>query len=181
MSFNNGIKLSLCFFCVFVTASCAVVQSSSETQIPQNFPQERPAENAVPYQEDDSIKISDLPKEVREYLVTVSAAFKKPDIDFLISQGEENYEKELRGRMVEEQYLALLYRAGPYSKDSPWKIPPFMLDPQKVKSVEWINAYERGPVYEIEGKVQMKDGKNDPCRLVLLWKLKNPKIVGAYP
>ncbi|GHU39708.1 hypothetical protein FACS1894190_05480 [Spirochaetia bacterium] len=136
-------------------------------------------ENPPAIQEDGSF--SKLPAVIREYLKQIADAFENHNNKFLIAQGEENYDKDLRGSTSEGQYLAMLYRAGPYIKDSTWQIPDYKLNLSAVQHIKWLSYREQGPVLEIEGIITESSGKTIPCRLMLLWRLNIPKIIGTYP
>jgi hypothetical protein len=123
-----------------------------------------------------------LPQEVREYLETLSKAFKEKDLDYLISQGEISYENETRLRYDEETYLAMLYRIGPYTEDSPFrdmKLP--RLEYKEIAGIEYTAWDEKGPLIEIQARLVRQKGEALPCEIMLVWKLPEPKVLGVYP
>ena len=130
----------------------------------------------------DTAAFRKLPTEARDYLGVLAGAFLKKDKDFLVSQGETQYEKELRFRLDEKVYLALLYRTGPYSEDMLWKeITPPLLDVKTVRGIEYTSWEEKGPMIEIKGRIYPEKGEPVPCNIVLIWRLEEPKILGEYP
>ncbi|AEF80745.1 putative lipoprotein [Leadbettera azotonutricia ZAS-9] len=123
-----------------------------------------------------------LPQEAREYLETLSKAFREKNLDFLISQGEIHYENETRFRYDEETYLAMLYRIGPYTEDSPFremKLP--RLEYKEVTGIEYTAWDEKGPMIEIQAQLVYQKGETIPCEIMLVWKLPAPKVLGMYP
>ena len=123
-----------------------------------------------------------LPTEAMAYLKLLSEAFRNKDRDFLISQGEVQYDSELRNRLEEGVYLALLYRMGPYSEDSAWTpaLSP-LLDPAKVRGIEYTGWEEVGPMIKISARLHLEDGDPTPCTIMLIWRLVEPKILGQWP
>ena len=130
----------------------------------------------------DTPRFRDLPPEAKEYLEILAKAFREKDKAFLISQGEAQYEKDLRFTLDEEIYLALLYRIGPYSEDLPWEssAPP-RLDVSKVRGIEYTGWEEKGPMLEIKGRLYVQKNDSLPCGIVLVWRLPEPKILGERP
>jgi hypothetical protein len=55
------------------------------------------------------------------------------------------------------------------------------LDPALIRRIEFAGWEERGPVLEIDARLIPAAGEPVPCRLELLWRLREPKILGAYP
>jgi hypothetical protein len=128
----------------------------------------------------DTPAFVNLPIEAKRYLKNLSEAFRKKDREFLISQGEAQYEKELRPVLDEGSYLALLYRAG--SQDSEWdSTVPLKLDISAIKSIEYTKWEEYGPMLEISGVFHLENSKPLPCRIMLVWRLLEPKILGEWP
>jgi hypothetical protein len=127
---------------------------------------------------------SGLPAEAGEYLEALSRAFSMADRDFLLAQGESQFEAENRDRYDEENYLALLYRVGSLSEDSP-SVPAGegipRLDPAKIRRIEFAGWEEQGPVLIIHARLIGRTGEAVPCQLTLLWRLREPKILGMYP
>ena len=130
----------------------------------------------------DAPQFSSLPPEARDYLTVLAEAFRRQDKEFLISQGEAQYEQDLRSLYDEETYLALLYRAGPYSEDSEWKSAALArLEYTQVKAIEYLAWEERGPILDIKGRLYFQDGSSQPCGIMLVWRLPEPKILGERP
>jgi hypothetical protein len=122
-----------------------------------------------------------LPPETRSYLEALSRAFAGQDREQLLSQGEENYEAAVKPYYDEGSYLAMLYRAGAYAVDSPWdsgRRPS--LDPGKTLGIEYLDWEEQGPMLVIRGRLVTKT-ETLPCKIVLVWRLRAPKILGVYP
>jgi len=177
----------------FLFGACASqMQAAGETYPSEALPPEEgetPPEGAALPAGDglDSGSFRDLPPEAREYLKILAGAFRNRDREFLISQGESQYEKELRFRLDEESYLASLYRAGPYSEDSEWMLPRAFgpasprLDLSAVRAIEYTDWEERGPMLEIRGRLYLQDGGPLPFEIVLVWRLPEPKILGWRP
>jgi hypothetical protein len=114
-------------------------------------------------------------------LEALSKAFAAQDRAYLLSQGEENYEAEIRPYYDEGSYLAMLYRAGAYAAEGPGDSGgrPF-LEPGEILGIEYLDWEEQGPMLLIRGRLVTKTGTL-PCRIVLAWRLAEPKILGAYP
>ncbi|MDR2842312.1 MAG: hypothetical protein LBV52_03820, partial [Spirochaetaceae bacterium] len=108
-------------------------------------------------------------------------AFKEKNQDFLISQGESYYESDMRSKYPKAQYLALLYRVGPYSKDSTWQLPAYQIDINTIHDLQWVEFVDKGPVLLVEAKIITNDFKTIPCSIMLLWRLNEPKVMGTYP
>jgi hypothetical protein len=124
----------------------------------------------------------ELPGETRDYLATLAEAFRIKDAAFLASQGETQYETDLKFRYDIETYLAMLYRAGSYTEDLPWQeINLPRLDWQQLRGIEYLDWKNRGPVLEIQARLIPLKGDAIPCEIWLLWRLTQPKIQGAYP
>ena len=99
----------LALVCLF--ASCAAGQKGT---LPEDVPgMGKTSGLAAQLPSGDGLKtprFRALPPEAWDYLETLAKAFREKDKAFLISQGEAQYEKELRFTLDEEIYLALLYR-----------------------------------------------------------------------
>jgi hypothetical protein len=122
---------------------------------------------------------SNLSIETRDYLGSLARAFKKHDTDYLVKQGEEHYARKIQGRYSEEEYLALLFRAGPYAKESPFGPETMVrLDVHSVIGIRFTGLEDRGPVLDVRGSLKKKDGTELPFRILVLWKLREPKILG---
>jgi hypothetical protein len=124
---------------------------------------------------------SKLPAEAREYLERLARAFRSQEESFLLSQGEPLFEAENRPRYDDETYLALLYRTGVYAADSPRMskdIP--RLAPANVSHIQYLSWEENGPLLEIKAQLVGKDGTITPCLIMLVWRLREPKIEGLF-
>jgi len=172
--------------CLF--ASCAsqtphtkgTIPATSASQAAEKAP--APAESLSGGDGLDAPQFRSLPPEARDYLAVLAEAFRKTNKDFLVSQGEPQYEQDLRSRYDEETYLALLYRIGPYSEDSEWKSASLeRLEYSQVKSIEYLSWDEQGPMLDIKGRLCFQNGSTLPCRIVLAWRLIEPKILGERP
>jgi hypothetical protein len=129
----------------------------------------------------DRAAFRELGPETRICLEALSRAFASQDREYLLSQGEENYEAAVRPYYDEGSYLALLYRAGAYASDSLWEKGrrPF-LEPGEIRGIEYLDWEEQGPMLVIRGRLTTKT-EALPCKIVLAWRLRTPKILGAYP
>ena len=168
----------LVFFCLLV--SCA---AGGKVTVPEAA-QTSASKERSSVGELNTPRFRELPPEARDYLETLAKAFREKDRAFLVSQGEAQYEKELRFTLDEEIYLALLYRIGPYSKDTHWQsagASPPRLDTSKVRSIEYTEWEERGPMLEIKGRLYVQNSPPIPCTLILVWRLPEPKILGERP
>jgi hypothetical protein len=157
-----------------------------ETAAPEAAPPPPPAES--PAATDDAGYSArpplGLPPEAGEYLEALARAFSGADRDFLLAQGESQFEAENRGRYDEESYLALLYRLGPLSADNaaaPAGAGIPRLDPAQIRRIEFAGWEEQGPALIIHARLVTRDGGTAPCQLTLLWRLREPKILGVYP
>jgi hypothetical protein len=144
---------------------------------PEQPPEAGPAE--FPFSE---IPLEILPPEARSYLRALAGAFRGRDRNFLLSQGETQFEAEVRPLCDEENYLALLYRIGPYGEDGlrdSTSIP--RLVPDEILGIEYLDWREQGPFLEIRGRLIRREGPPLPCLIMLIWKLREPKIEGRFP
>lgn len=125
---------------------------------------------------------SDLPEGVASYLERIAEAVRKRDEHFLLAQGERDYAGRVRSMVDAPSYLALLYRVGPYSAEKPSddERPP-RLDVSRLRSIRYTGWEERGPVAEVRALLTQADGPAFPCRLSILWKLSEPRIIGREP
>jgi hypothetical protein len=122
-----------------------------------------------------------LPEEARSYLESLSRAFRNRDRDFLLAQGETQFEREVRPFYDEESYLALLYRIGPYSRDGLRENAVPRLSPEEISRIEYGDWEEGGPHLAIRGRLIRRGGDPLPCLIMLIWKLREPKILGRFP
>ncbi|GHT66064.1 hypothetical protein FACS1894110_09090 [Spirochaetia bacterium] len=130
----------------------------------------------------DAPAFAALPREARTYLAAISRAFRNQDAPFLLAQGERNFENEVRPRYDDETYLAMLYRSDSYATDASWEKSqkPRLVLPD-IREIEYINWEEQGPMLAIQGRFDYKDGSAVPCKIILAWRLTEPKILGVYP
>jgi hypothetical protein len=122
-----------------------------------------------------------LPPEARNYLQSISAAFSARDKAFLLAQGERQFEAEMRPRYDDESYLALLFRLGRYEADTPVEdmdLPKLAVE--TCTGIEYTSWREWGPVLEIRGQILRKNEPPLPCLIILVWRLREPKILGHF-
>ena len=122
-----------------------------------------------------------LPPEARRYLDGLAEALTRGDGAFLLEQGEAAYDAAVRPRYDRETYLALLYRAGPLAADTIDGGALPRLDYRDIKAIEYAAWAEDGMAIEVTGRFIMHNGARIPCKLILLWRLREPKILGMYP
>lgn len=130
----------------------------------------------------DNVSFSQLEPEIKTYLTELADAFINARTEFLLSQGEADYHQRNYPLFEHDEYLALLYRIGPYATEKPDslnKLP--VLDTKTVQSITYTGWDERGPLIEVRGILQLKDGQDIPCKLLLLWKLEDIRILGQEP
>ncbi|MDR2795295.1 MAG: hypothetical protein LBB47_01120 [Spirochaetaceae bacterium] len=141
---------------------------------------EKSEEMAEEHYHKDETVLKELPYGIRAYLLKLSAAFAARDAAFLLAQGEGAYEASARSYVSDDQYLAMLYRAGRYADDADWQS-PYELNMDKVSHIDYMTWREQGPVLNIDGKIYMNSGRPVACNIKVLWRLDQPKILGAYP
>jgi hypothetical protein len=171
---------SLLLAAALAFAGCAGLPS--ETAVPQAAAQDPPPGSPADESGHQAGPPPGFPEEAGEYLEALARAFSTADRAFLLAQGESQFEADNRGRYDEEIYLALLYRVGPLSKDglsAPSGSP--RLDPGQIRRIEFTAWEEQGPALIVEARLITRSGGKVPCRLALLWRLREPKILGAYP
>jgi hypothetical protein len=186
MLFDNKIKyfprsvvIILAISAAMLALGCAHRRAGESGGVQQeNYPPETFGVFKEHYYQDEAELFGGLPADIRSYLFRLGAAFSAHDSAFLLSQGESGYEKELRSRVDDDEYLALLYRAGVYAEDAEWQS-PFALNLDRVAFIDYTSCRENGPVLEIEGLIYMDAGRPLSCRIILLWRLTPPKILGA--
>jgi hypothetical protein len=174
---------------VLALAACAALPgpedsppSSFNVRSPAGKGPERPADRGSPGDRLEEPVFRGLPTEVHSYLETLAAAFRSQDRTFLLAQGEPQFERETRPQYHEETYLALLYRTGPLSREEPEAdntLP--RLDPEKSRRIEYLDWEEEGPLLEIRGRLIPASGPPIPCRIMLIWRLREPKVLGFFP
>ena len=186
--FQLPVLLCILFFISCVSQAPEIEESplpaappKAEEKAPAGAPR-LPPENSL-----NSPRFRGLPDEAKDYLETLAEAFRKKDREFLVSQGEIQYENDLRFNYDEESYLAMLYRIGPYSEDSEW-MPPKAAGPalpvlkvSAIRAIEYTGWEEKGPILEIKGRIYLENEEPLPCEIMLFWRLLEPKILGARP
>jgi hypothetical protein len=156
--------------------------ASSEKTPQENVKTAAPAVRLPPGNGLDSPRFRNLPPEARDYLETLAGAFQKKDKEFLISQGEAQYEKELRYGYDEETYLAMLYRIGSYSEERPSAAPGLpQMNTSLILTIEYSGWEETGPALYISANIYLQNNGPIPCAIMLLWRLTEPKILGIWP
>jgi len=123
-----------------------------------------------------------LKAEVLTYLEELAEAFYTKDSAFLLAQAEPYYRKTYENQYSVAEYLAMLFRIGPYSTESPnsFNTRP-SLNLKEVKGITYTGWEELGPVLEVRGTLVLANGKTEKCRLILLWQLGDIKIKGFEP
>jgi hypothetical protein len=125
---------------------------------------------------------ADLPEGVRAYLERLAQAVREHDAKFLLAQGEPNYARRLRPQLDDETYLALLYRVGPYAVERPTDSErPLRLSAAKLRAIRYTGWDDRGPVVEVRGVLALDGEAPLPCRISVLWKLSEPRLIGQEP
>ncbi|GHV95183.1 hypothetical protein AGMMS50293_15030 [Spirochaetia bacterium] len=168
------------FLMAALILSCAGTPQTAESEIPvvqaAKAPPEIPHDNGL-----NSQAFKNIPPEARIYLERLSRAFSAQDEAFLLAQGEPHFEAEVRPRRARESYLALLYRTGTYATDTPRPgVTPPHLNPAAVSHIQYLSWEENGPLLEIKAQLMGKDGKITPCLIMLVWRLREPKIEGLF-
>jgi hypothetical protein len=169
-------------FAAALAVSCAASPGAAENGPPdENAAAGIPNAAALPENGLDSRAFKTIPAEAREYLERLARAFRTRDRQFLLDQGEKQFETEMRPGRDEESYLALLYRAGAYAVESP-RLDSGLprLNPAAINGIEYLSWEENGPLLEIMARLLTTDGANTPCRLMLAWRLPEPKIEGLF-
>ncbi|MDR3174842.1 MAG: hypothetical protein LBU19_11365 [Treponema sp.] len=167
-----------------LAAGCAGFRPGP-SQSPETPPRENPAKqpeapvSGGPAGTGENLFWARVPPEAQAYLAELARAFARQDTAFLLAQGEAQFEAEVRPRYDEENYLAMLYRVGPYGEDeSPAGID--RLRPAEIKGIEYTDWEERGPMLRVRGRL-ITAGAKIPCAILFNPRLKTPKILGAYP
>jgi hypothetical protein len=182
-----GILWAVMVGAVLYLTACAggperTLPGKARPAVPEQPPEGGPSGAGPAESPSEEIPPESLPPEARSYLETLARAFRGRDRDFLLSQGEAQFEAEVRPFRDEESYLALLYRTGPYGEDSSWedtRTP--RLIPDEILRIEYLDWRERGPLLEIRARLIRREGTPLPCLIMLVWKLQEPKIQGRFP
>lgn len=176
---KNGLSWIVILSVGLLLAGCAGLERG---QIPGEKPQSPSPTPALTPKQPESQALAGLPPEARNYLDELARAFAVQDITFLISQGERQYEEQIRPLWDEESYLAMLYRCGDWAQgraDTSNEIP--RLDLREIRNIEFLAWEERGPLLEIRGNLITTKGTTIPCGIVFNPRLEEPKILGVYP
>jgi hypothetical protein len=184
---KGGILLAAMMGAVLYLTACAggperVLPGKARSASPEQPPEGGPSGARPGESPSAEIPPETLPPEARSYLETLARAFRGRDRDFLLSQGEAQFEAEVRPVCDEESYLALLYRIGPYAEDNSRedaKTP--RLIPDEILRIEYLDWGEQGPLLEIRARLVRREGTPLPCLIMLVWKLQEPKIQGRFP
>jgi hypothetical protein len=169
-------------FCVTILAAvlggCALLPRGAETP-PEN---KSAGGQTVPVGSGlEAEAFGGLPDEAKVYLKRLAKAFGEGDTAFLLAQGESQFESEFRPRHDAESYLALLYRLGAYAAESPrFEGQRPRLNPGEVRQIRYLLWEEKGPLLAIQARLINKDGTASPCLIMLVWRLREPKIEGLF-
>jgi hypothetical protein len=175
-----------CFlsFSILCVAYCAISCTTSGTVSPAVKKPDSRISPAVSTASDNlnTGLFSGLPPEAQKYLRSISQAFRVSDTEFLLAQGERQFEAEVKKFYDDETYFALLYRIGAYAAESSWeKAEKPHLNFREISRIEYTDWKEDGPMLEIKGQLITVSGEAVPCKLILAWRLTEPKILGRYP
>jgi hypothetical protein len=170
--------IALIVLCALAAISCISVPPEAENIAPKT----QAAAAAIPGGSGLNAEIfKTLPAEAKSYLERLARAFGSQDEAFLLAQGEAQFEAEMRPRYNKEAYLALLYRIDVYAEESPRAgVTPPVLDPSKVKGIRYLSWEDSGPLLEVKAQLSGADGKTIPSRIMLVWRLAEPKIEGLF-
>lgn len=188
---NNFIVLSFLATIVGVTLSCTTAPAPErENAISKQYGMQETRTNApvrLGSSEKPDSGLSDpafkkLNKQVLAYLESLADAFYTRDTEWLLAQAESFYQKTYQGLYPTDEYLAMLYRVGAYSTETPNSlVQEPSLNIKKVVGITYTGWEELGPVLEVRGTILFANGKNETCRIILLWRLGDIKIKGFEP
>lgn len=123
-----------------------------------------------------------LKPEVLIYLEKLADAFSARDKDYILAQAEPYYHQTYSKLYETSEYLAMLYRIGPYSTESGYgETRKPVLNINDMLGITYTGWDELGPVIEVRGKIIFKSGKTETCRLILIWRAGDIKIKGFEP
>ena len=132
---RNVTLAAVCLLAAFLPAACAGLKPEKDGgALPPEQRAEKPSPPAEERTPGHEALLRGLPAGIRAYLLKIEAAFAAHDADFLLAQGEDEYERAARNRVGYGEYLAMLYRAGRYADDAVWGAPS-ELDPEKVSYI----------------------------------------------
>jgi hypothetical protein len=150
--------------------------------VPDRTPDMREAESPVREAVSDGLEKTaflNLPPETYAYLQSIAAAFQRHDGQFLLDQGEASFQEWAAANLPDESaVLARLFRIGPYAEDAPsmvMRIPH--LAAADVRGITYLDWEEWGPLLEVHAQL-ITDRATFPARLLVIWRLENPKIQG---
>jgi hypothetical protein len=177
---STGFPLFAAWALALLLGACVNTGEARKTPPEEKSPA-LPAAGGVPGNGLDREAFRKLGPETLSCLEALSRAFAGQDREYLLSQGEENYEAAVRPYYDEGSYLAMLYRVGAYAAESPWdsgRRP--RLEPGEIRGIEYLDWEEQGPMLVIRGRLRTET-ETLPCKIVLAWRLRTPRILGAYP
>jgi hypothetical protein len=169
-----------------LAAGCAGLGPGNRiSQIPESSPVEAPAKQpespAAGTAPGKAPRWERMPPGAWDYLTELARAFARQDTAFLLAQGEPQFEAAVRPYYDEENYLAMLYRVGPYGENnSPDSTDRNRLKPGEIRGIEYTDWEERGPMLKVQGYL-IAGAAKIPCVIFFNPRLRTPKILGAYP
>ena len=185
---NWCVTAALGFFALTLLWSCAQSPRAAEPGVSTTAPAgssartpSAPRAPAVSTRLDDPV-FSGLPAEARNYLERLARAFASRDEAFLLAQGEAQFEADVRPHYDNESYLALLYRAGTYAAETPRtdRDGKQKLELNRVNGIQYLSWKANGPLLEIKAQLTGSGGTVIPCLIMLVWRLREPKIEGLF-
>jgi hypothetical protein len=180
--YQNILRKSITIIGILVVLSCVTAPGEKEHQnsgykASKPVPHQKPIDSGL-----SNPRFKNIPPEAASYLKTLAQAFSAQNIEFIIHQGEPDYERRVKNCFSQVEYLALLYRIGPFAKDSSTdtgKLP--VLNIQKVAGISFTDWEEQGPAIIVQGHIINTDGNTLPCCLVILWRFPQPCLLGYEP
>jgi hypothetical protein len=180
MAGNAGLAAIYLLTALLLAACAGLGPEKPEGVLPPEEPPEKASASTEEHPRENTALFKGLPSGTRSYLLKLQRAFAAHDAAFLLAQGEGEYEKAVRNLVNEEQYLAMLYRAGRYADDAAWEA-PHKLYLNRVAYIDYTEWREQGPALEIDGKIYMDKDRPVIFSMKVLWRLNEPKILGIYP
>jgi hypothetical protein len=178
---NAVLLTAICLLIAFLLAACVGLgMEKTDGVLPPEESAEKAAASAEEHYREDAALFKGLPAGTRFYLLQLQRAFALHDAAFLLAQGEGEYEKAVRNLVNDEQYLAMLYRAGRYADDAAWEAPN-KLSLDRVAYIDYTEWREQGPALEVDGKIYLDKDRPVIFSMKVLWRLNEPKILGIYP
>ncbi len=179
-----SVMLMVFFSCTSLDIESGTIldgEPESSTVVP---PEPDSASSSLPLEYHDTLDdpvFAALPPEVKTYLQTLSSAFKNNDEDFLLAQGEAMFEETVRPFYDDDEYFTMLYRVGGDAWDAPVPAASQEIAVSDIHHIEYTGWENGDPVMEIRGRLFYQDTQFIPCKIMLDWKLDEPKIIGLYP